>query len=1065
MILSDVAIKNRTTVFVGIIMIVLAGAVSYNTLPRESSPEIKIPYVIITTTDGDKDPAEMEKNVTDKIEKELGSIRNKKKMTSTTLKGMSQIVIEFESGTNIDEVIQRVKDKVDLAKPHLPKNSDEPVEPVVNEINLAEEPIVIISMCGNLSQARMKDYAEDLEEELEKIQGVLGIDVVGALERVIRYEIDPYKLASHGIKLNEVGSFITKENKNTSAGGIEGSDIKTSVRVIGEINEPAELATFPIAVRDSKTIMPLDVGSIHDTFKDRQTYSRTNNVECVTLLVKKRVGANIIDIVKQVKSVISDFEKRAPKGLTFQIIDDRSKDINAMLIDLENNIMSGLVLVIGVLFLFMGLRTSLIVATAIPLSMLMSFAILQALGVTLNMVVLFALILALGMLVDNAIVIVENIYRYMELGFGKLEAARRGTAEVAWPVIASTATTIAAFFPLLFWPGVMGGFMKFIPITLIVVLTSSLIVAMMISPVLCSIFGKPGKHKDPNAPDHWFVKGYRALQHTALTHPITTLFLSTCLLAGVIIFYGAFGKGVEVFPNIDPNKTTINILAPQGTSIEESNRLSTLVAQRIAPLATRKDGSKCFEFVIEKVGGGGGQSTEGGSSKGTHNTDIQIIFPDFEDRVDKQGTPWFSADVLKELRKVVSDIPGAEIKVEKQREGPSNKSPITVQIIGDDLQELKKLNQKALALIRSVSGVINLKSDMEAQKPELAFYTHKEKAAKLNFSNFSVSTAMQTCLYGRKVGEYRTDDDTYDIRVRGPYEFRSNLQDLINMPIPNAQGHPAPISMIGRFDYKPGLGAIYHIEEKRAVTITADVQEGTNANQIRGEVQKLLAKKLNLPPRFRVQYAGQQEEQEETQNFLSKAFVIALLLIVLILVTQFNTLMVPFIIMITIILSLIGVFIGLLVFEMPFGIVMTGVGVISLAGVVVNNAIVLLDYTRQLQLQGKPIVDAAVEAGVTRLRPVLLTAITTILGLVPMVTGISYDFHIFEFVTRSSSTQWWKSMASAVIFGLGFATLLTLIVVPALYVMMYSIAKKIGLGKIEKAGDPEPHQAEVLEDF
>ena len=1065
MILSDVAIKNRTTVFVGIIIIMLAGIMSYTTLPRESSPEVKVPFVIITTADGDKDPADMEKNVTDEIEKQLGSIKGKKKMTSTTLKGLSQIVIEFQAGTNIDEVLQRVKDKVDLAKPHLPKKGDEPVEPIVNEINLAEQPIIIISMCGDLSQARMKDYAEDLEDELEKIPGVLEIDVVGVLERVIRFEVDPYKLANFGIKPNEIGAFVPTENMNTSAGSIESTGLKTDVRVLGEIEKPADLFSFPIAIRNFQTIMPQDIGMVKDTFKDRQSYSRTNGIECVTLLVKKRVGANIIDIADQVKTVLKEFEAQAPKGLTLQVIDDRSKDINAMLIDLENNIMTGLILVVGVLFLFMGLRTSLIVATAIPLSMLMSFAILQTLGVTLNMVVLFSLILALGMLVDNAIVIVENIYRYMELGYGKFEAARRGTGEVAWPVIASTATTIAAFVPLLFWPGTMGGFMSYIPITLIVVLTSSLIVAMMISPVLCSIFGKPGKHKDPSAPESWFVKGYRKIQRAALTHPITTLFISTCVLIGVIIFYGAYGKGIELFPDIDPNQATINILAPQGTSIEESNRLATIVEQRIAPLSYLKDGTKCFDHVVSKVGGGGGQSLEGGSSKGTHNTDIQIIFPDFEDRIDKQGHPWKSADILSEIRKVVSDIPGAEIKVEKQREGPSTKSPVTVQIIGKNLDELKEVNDQALKLIATVNGVVNLKSDMEAQKPELVFRPYREQAAKLGFSTSVTSSILQTCLYGRKVGEYRTDDDTYDIRIRAPYEFRSKIENLLNIPVPNLFGHPAPISMLGKYTYEPGLGAIYHIDEDRAATITSDILEGENANKIRGNVQKVLAEKLKLPAGFRIQYAGQKEEEEETQAFLSKAFIIALLLIVAILVTQFNTLMVPFIIMITIVLSLIGVFIGLLVFKMPFGMVMTGVGVISLAGVVVNNAIVLLDYTRQLQLQGKSVIDAAVEAGVTRLRPVLLTAITTILGLVPMVTGISFDFHIMDFVTRSSSTQWWKSMASAVIFGLGFATLLTLIVVPALYVMMYSAAKRLGLGKIEKTGDPEPHQPEVLEDF
>ena len=1065
MILSDAAIKNRTTVFVGMLMIIIAGVMSYQTLPRESSPEVKVPYIIITTTQSGELPADIETKITKEIETKLTGIKGLKEIKSTSSLGMSQIIVEFEAGTDIDKALQRVKDKVDLAKSKLPKNADEPVEPVVDEINLAEKPIMLITMSGDISQVRMKTYAEDLEEKLEKISGVLEVEIIGALERVIRVEVDPYKVCAYEIPLLKLTQFVKAEHINTSAGGIEGSVFKTAVRIPGEITNPAEIDRFPISVFNSQPIYLSDVGAVRDGFKDRSTISRTNFKPSITIQVKKRVGANIVDIAKAVKAEVKIFQENAPKGLTYSVIDDRSKDINNMVLDLENNIFTGLVLVIGVLFLFMGLRTSLIVATAIPLSMLMSFAVLSAIGITLNMVVLFALILALGMLVDNAIVIVENVYRYMEMGYDRVQAAKRGTSEVAWPVIASTATTVAAFFPLLFWPGTMGDFMQYIPLTLIVVLVSSLVVAMMISPVICSVFGKPGKKKPVHKKEHWFVTGYRKLQRLALSNPLTTLTMCASILVIVVIIYARKGNGVELFPDIDPNQATINILAPQGTHINESDRLARIVEERIRPLQYGPDGTLRFTFVSTNVGGGGQNSFEGGGSVGTHNTDIQIIFCDYEDRIDKSGKPWRSADIIKEMRELIKDIPGAEFKAQKQKEGPPTGSAITVRISGDDLKQLKILNEKTKNIIESINGVVNMRSDMEAEKPELNFITDREQAAKLGLDTATISQYIKTCLYGSKVGEFRDQNDTYDIRLRAPLDFRSKIENLQNLKVPSKTGKAVPITSTGKFHYKPGLGTIYRVDNKRAVTITADVVEGINAAEVREKVQAAIAEKLNLPAGYSVTYAGEQEDMDETKAFLSKAFVIALLLIIAILVTQFNTLMVPFIIMITILLSLIGVFMGLLFFNMPFGMVMTGVGVISLAGVVVNNAIVLLDYTRQLQLQGKNVIDAAVEAGVTRLRPVMLTAITTILGLIPMVTGISFDFHKMEFAMRSSTSQWWQSMASAVIFGLGFATLLTLLVVPAMYVMMYRIARKLGLGKLEKVGESTPEQEHILEDY
>ncbi|MBN1555100.1 MAG: efflux RND transporter permease subunit, partial [Phycisphaerae bacterium] len=559
MLLSNVAIRNRTTVFVMIFLIGVAGVYSYLALPRESAPDVKLPNILITTPHEGVTPRDVENTVTNKIEQEITGVKGLDEIRSVTAEGISSINVEFQSDVDIDDALQRIKDKVDLARPELPSNSDKPVEPVVSEINIAEFPIMIISLSGPISPVRLKLIAEALEDEIEVLPGVLEVDVSGTLEREIIVEIDPDRLAQYGLSTTELLRLVPSQHVNQSAGGLETEGTKFNIRIPMEVTQPGEIDKFPLAIRNGKQIYLSDVARVRDTFKDRETYSRLDGQPSVTLAIKKRVGANIVNIAAAVKFLLAEARKRLPPGVKLELIDDRSKEIHSMILDLENNILTGLILVVGVLMLFMGLRSSLIVATAIPLSMMMSLAAILAMGYTLNMVVLFALILALGMLVDNAIVIVENIYRFMEMGYSRVEAAMKGTAEVAWPVIASTATTVAAFFPLLFWPGIMGEFMRFIPITVITVLTSSLFVAMIINPVICSVFAKPAKRKvDPHHHPGGFVRGYRRVLQVALGHPGTTLTLGILLLAAVIIVYTRRGRGTELFPGTDPDQAVIS---------------------------------------------------------------------------------------------------------------------------------------------------------------------------------------------------------------------------------------------------------------------------------------------------------------------------------------------------------------------------------------------------------------------------------------------------------------------------------------------------------------------------
>jgi len=1106
-ILSNAAIKNRTTVGVLILLIVVAGSFSYVTLPREAAPDVPIPYINVMTTYEGVSPEDVETSVTMEIEEELGGLKGVKEITSASAEGLSLITIEFYPNILIEDALQYVRDRVDLAKPDLPDDAE---EPTIREINVAEFPIFMVNISGDISPVRLKAIADALEDAIEEIPGVLDVEVLGALEREIRLEIDADRVAAYGLTVPEILSLIPSENVNISAGGLETPGTKFNVRLPAEFSDPEEVDRLLLTVRDGRPIYLSDVARVRDTFKDRTSYSRLDGVGSINVSVKKRVGANIVEIAEKVKVIVEEARRRAPRGVKFDVTLDYSQDIHQMIRDLENNVFSGLVLVVAVLMLFMGLRTSMIVALVIPLSMLMSFAIVQALGYTLNMIVLFSLILALGMLVDNAIVIVENIYRHLQLGYPRIEAAMKGTGEVAWPVITSTATTIAAFSPLLFWPGIVGDFMKYLPVTVIIVLSSSLFVAMVVSPMVCSVLASP-KTTKREGQANWFMRGYRRLLKTALNHKAVSLLLAALFLAGTLILYAKFGEGVEFFPEVDPQRAIVDIRCPQGTNIKETDRLARLAERRVE--AYRGD----LKYVVSNVGARGGISLRARAG-GPHLASVTLLFEDYEVR------PRPSAEAIGQVRRAVADIAGAEISVKKQEEGPPTGEAVTIRIVGEDLGVLEEISERAKRLIADVPGLINLRSNLEASRPELVFNVDRRRAMLLGVNSRVIGEYLKTAIFGREVGTYRQFNEEYDITIRLPLSQRSRIEDIFRLQVPNTAGAAVPLSSLGTFDYRGGFGTIHRVNQKRVVTLTGgaegrlsddvlkdiqlrlsplgdprftkqdipdaprlasmlleaaelgsgpaaraadwlrdddeawEVVEALAAGEVAGEdgVKAIAqAQVLDLPPGCAIRYAGEKEEQDKAFKFLVlQALPLALLVIVMILVTQFNTLSVPLIIMTTVILSTIGVFLGLLVCGLPFGVIMTGIGVISLAGVVVNNAIVLLDYTRQLQKRGLALIEAAVEAGMTRLRPVLLTAATTILGLVPMATGFSFDIHTFSWATRSESSEWWSSMAIAVIFGLAFATLLTLVVVPTLYVGIYRLVARFGLGGLHRVEKP-----------
>jgi multidrug efflux pump len=1014
MIISNTAISNRIVVWILMILIIVSGVYSYVTLPKESFPDIPIPNIIVTTSYEGVSPEDIESLITLKIEKEMAGVKGSKEITSTSAEGMSTVVVEFYPDIEIEDALQHVKDKVDQARGELPDDAE---EPTIKEISLADFPVMTVSISGDISPVRLKSIADALEDAFEEIPGVLECDISGELEREIRLEIDHDRFTAYGLTADLLLGLVPLENQNISAGSLDTPGTEFNVRVPSEFSEPADVEGLILAVVDGKPVYLTDVAKITDTFKDRMSYSRLNGQPNITLDIKKRIGEDIIPIAATVRQILDEARKQAPRGVEFKITSDLSKDVYSMLKDLENNIISGLILVVLALLLFLGLRTSLIVGLAIPMSMLISFSILDLWGLTLNTVVLFGLIMALGMLVDNAIVIVENIYRHRQMGYGAIEAARLGVGEVAWPVITSTATTIAAFSPLLFWPDIMGEFMSYLPKTLIVALISSLFVALVINPVISATF--PGRKASPGRPPRgWFLSFYRKMLRTVIEYRVAVLNVSLLILIGVIMLYGKMGHGVELFPEFDPPRATISLEVPQGTSLDEINRIVLDVEKRLIPY------QEYLQDVVARAGVGGGNMFSSASGQAS----IDLVFYDYIDRIRP------SNEIIAEIRDDITDLAGVEIEIVKEEGGPPTGAAVNLEIVGADFDQIKEANRLIRNAITPIPGLVSLKSDLEITRPEISFKVDRQRAKLLGVNTAVIGNFLKTAIFGSKVSSYREYKDEYDITVRLPQDQRLSVDDLKRIQIPNITGGGVPLSSLGSLEYTGGMGTIRHKDQHRVITITGDA-EGRLGNEVLADVQESVAK-LDLPNNVRLDFTGEQEEQEKASSFLSKAFMIAIFAITMILVAQFNSLLIPLIIMTTVVLSLIGVFTGLLVFAMPFSIIMTGVGVISLAGVVVNNAIVLLHYTRHLENQGMKLIEAAVEAGTVRLRPVLLSSGTTILGLTPMATGISYDFRLMEWVTRSESSQFWASMAIAVIFGLAFATLLTLFVVPTLYVTL-----------------------------
>jgi CzcA family heavy metal efflux pump len=1048
--LTNLAVDNRVTVYILIFGIALFGFTSYLGLPRESSPDISIPLVIVSTPYPGVSPIDVEGLVTQPLERKLKSLKDIKEISSSTKEGLSTIRVEFNVGIDIDDALRRVRDEVNNTRPELPEDV---LDPVVSEINLSEFPIMYVNVGGNIGLPRLKSIAEKLQDRFEEIPGVLRADLAGTLEPEVQVNCDVNLLNGYRISFDDVVSAIRSENVSIPGGSIDNSRTTYSVRVPGEYKEVRPIEDIVIKLYEGKPVYIRDVASVVYAFEDRATYARLNGEEVITLAVRKRAGENLVQIADEVRSIVEATRPNLPAGVSVVISNDQSIHIKRTVNELENSIMTGMVLVVLLLFMFFGLKNSLLISTSIPLSMFIAFVIFSISGITLNIVVLFSLVLVLGIIVDDAIVVIENIYRHQqEYHTPRTEAAKNATAEVALPVATSTLTTVAAFIPLLFWPGVVGDFMQYLPITLISTLLASLFVAYVISPVQGAVWLDYRREIERARKNMQHPAWYRRYNpFTWLYHKVDEHFFpwaqhqygkalewtfarkgkvilgSIAFLFVVIVMFGILNQGVVFFPETQPALVNISIETPIGTSLDVTDALARTVEEKLEKIQGRED----MEFIVTSTGSSDNPFDFGG--KGTPNKGtIAVNF--YEKAKRKENT----FDILERIREEVKHIPGGIIKVSKQVMGPPVGAPISVEVAGEDYSQLAALSSRIKEIVKDIPNLVELKDNYNTGKPEILVEVDREKAALLFMSTAQIAGTVRAAITGVEASKYRVGEDEYKIRVRLREDQRISPSVLENLYITfrNNQGKllSVPLVSVATIRQTTALADIQRKDQKRVITITADAQ-GRLSSEVLGDVKTRLAG-FSLPDGYTIRYTGEDEEQQKAAAFLQQAFIITLLLVFMVLVSEFNSVRVPFVIMLSVILSLIGVLIGLLVTLTPFSVLMTGVGVVSLAGIVVKNAIVLLDFMKHIRETGLSLEESLLKAGKARLRPVMLTATTTVFGILPLASGVDFDWREFHFVIGAESADFWRPLGVAIIFGLTVSTFLTLVIVPTFYSLL-----------------------------
>jgi multidrug efflux pump subunit AcrB len=1060
--MTKFALKNPVSVIVLAVLLFLTGLMSFTGMRRESFPEIKIPYIFVTTLYPGANPPEIENLITQKIEDKLDGIDGVKQMSSSSNESYSNIFLEFDPSVNTEDALRRVKDKVDQARGDLPAEAE---DPITQELNFNAIPIVNIALYSDYDMERLESLADNLKDRMAKIPGVLEAKIQGKQDKEIAIDVDPALLRQYGLTLSDISKAVSTQHTNVPGGTMLTSGFRFSIKVTGELTDPSQFNDLIVRSVNDKMIRIKDVAHVAFTYtRDRQTISRTNGKPSLTLTVAKRTGEDIVRIVDEAKKIIKDDQAHWPAGTHYEITYDMSKNIRQMVDELQNHLIMGIILVLLVLSFFLGVRNSLFISTAIPFSMAMGFIVLSYMGVTLNMVVLFSLVMVLGMLVDDGIVVVENIYRHLGMGKNRFDAALDGTREVMVPVFTATLTTVGAFAPVLFMPGIMGEFLRYLPLTVAITLFGSLFVAFVFNPVFASLtMNNKEAHRLEGGEKSGFERFkdmYRKTLQRSLNHP-ALLALFCIVFVGLGIFmYGKFGPGVVFFPVIEPDVASVQIEGPLSQDIAITDA-TIRTPERIAMAMPDKISSvKTVSTIV-----GSGKSSRISSSQAESNKGyIDLVFKDFEERsVSSYKTMKWLEDTLPQ------QLPGWKVQVIKQSMGPPTGKPIELEISGDDYQQLSLLADTIKALVQKVPGLTNVSYDYDPARPEIRVNVDREQAKRLGFSTFDVAGAVRGAIYGNEAAKYRVGKDEYKIMVRLAPDVRES-QSGLNQIVISKDGKEAPLTSVATITQGANIASIKHIDGKRTIQVTAELAPGQKDERGPKALAMAAVKSVTPPPGYTVRPGSGNRMQSESQGFIVKAFFIAMGLVFLIMVFQFNSLFQPLLILIGILLSVGGVFWGLLITnqlssvvnfitsgkadlrDVTFAILMSGVGIIALAGVVAKNGIVLIDFMNRLRKSGRPLREAVIEGGATRLRPVLLTAITAMIGLLPIATGVGLDFLHLGVVTKSETTQFWAPMAWAIFWGLLFNTLLVLVVTPTFYYAWESWrekakARKLGRGR------------------
>jgi multidrug efflux pump len=1000
------AIKNARLTLSVLVFLVIAGALAYRAVPKEAEPDVAIPVMYVSLSYQGISPEDSERLLLRPVESQLKNLKGLKEMKSAAYEGGGYVLVEFDPSTDLGDALIDTRNKVQDAKRDLPAGVD---EPTVNEVNISEFPVLVVTLSGNIPERTLTAAAKELRDRIEEVPGVLEGVIQGSRDEQLEAIIDPVKLSSYGLRLDQLIQGIATSNSLVAAGAIEGSEGKYSVKVPALIETAQDVADLPIIAGPNAVVRAHDLATIRSTFKDAETITRLDGKPAIAIEVKKRIGANIVETIGGAKAVAEEFLKHAPEGMEVTYTQDKSVFVNTLLNDLQNHVMIAVVLVFIVILYALSGRASLLIGLAIPSSFLMGILALAMMGFTINMIVLFSLILAVGMLVDDAIIVTEFAERRMSEGMPKEQAFELAAKRMAGPVIAATMTRIAAFSPLLFWPGIIGDFMKYLPITLIVTLAASMAYALIFAPTLGAIFARPPAHAEDEQRDGI----YMAVVKQAVRFPKTVLLLTLALLVAIPVAYSKYGAGVEFFPSVEPDYGLLYVHARGNLSLAEMDAATREAESRILGWP----GIKSVYTRAGKTRGGGADIPE--DVVGV----IQYEFVDWRERKSAHA-------ILDELRAEMAGIPGVEVEVRVPEAGPPTGKPIQVQLSATDPAGLNDKAREVAAAVAKVPGVIDISDGLPPPGVDWSLEVDRAKAAQFGVSPMSVGTVVQLVTTGLKLTDYRPAgaDDAVDIRLRLP-EDRRTLATLDQLRLETSQGS-VPISNFVSRKAEPTVGILHRIDGKRTITVQGNVASAYQVAAVQAEVAKVVGG-MDLPG-IDWKLAGSNEDSEEASAFLGNAFGAAIFLIFLVLLAQFNKFTSVWLVLSCVVMATIGTLLGMMLTGQAFVIVMSGIGVIALAGVVVNNNIVLIDTYDRLREEGWNKRDAVLQTCRERARPVVLTALSAILGVLPIAFGLGLELFHHETTINAPSTQWWIALSSAIVFGLSFATVLTLVVTPSM---------------------------------